>query len=202
MRLTVRFCPLPSPSATLVTAPRGLRELKVSSDDQSSRRNCRSFLHACRECPAQGFVPAHRARSRSRDVGCRRCWILLDFAPAPSSNDIETALGVGFFWISRERPGQTVALCTYKSNGRGLKSAGQKVSVDLQSSWAVTGSNRRPLRCKRRSPQTRHLLKRSFWLLRHSSRCREMPWCFLVLRPSAEQKRNKASTRSRPPRFL
>jgi hypothetical protein len=27
---------------------------------------------------------------------CHRCWILLDFAPASSSNDIETAPRVGF----------------------------------------------------------------------------------------------------------
>ncbi len=40
--------------------------------------------------------------------------------------------------------------------------AGRKVIVDLQCSWAVTGSNRRPLRCKGGSEEFLHLRKRLF----------------------------------------
>jgi hypothetical protein len=62
--------------------------------------------------------------------------------------------------------------------------------------WAVTGSNRRPLRCKRGAEQTSYLRNRSFYLFRAAfervPRCRGVAW---YLRSSAEQKRNKASTK-------
>jgi hypothetical protein len=38
-------------------------------------------------------------------------------------------------------------------------------------SWAVTGSNRRPLRCKRGADQTSYLQKRSFYLFRAAFEC-------------------------------
>jgi hypothetical protein len=72
-------------------------------------------------------------------LGLRARWILLDFAFARAANANETDVGCWIFVGFRA----ALNICSHPKKGRK-----QPLTCDVIE-WAVTGSNRRPLRCKR-----------------------------------------------------